>query len=117
MDRETCNYIVMNTEGVEAAILLSEGRPVAWHSRRTIQIDAVAAVAAGLVSVALSLHLFDPAAAGASMLFETEFGALHIRPATPETLLVLCLAGNYRLRAIEQVIGRVLDHQTTSYRM
>lgn len=109
MDRNTCAYIVANTEGVEAAILLSGGRPLAWHCRREIPITEVASISAGLLSIAQELHLFDPTAPEASMHFETKFGALNIRSVRPDTQLVLCLAGSYVTQAIDQIVHRILN--------
>lgn len=108
MDRNTCAYIVANADGVEAAILLSNGRPHAWHCRKETPVDEIASIGAGLIAIAQELHLFDPNATDASMLFETKFGALNIRAVDSATQLVICLKNGYIVQTIDRIVNRIL---------
>jgi predicted regulator of Ras-like GTPase activity (Roadblock/LC7/MglB family) len=107
MHVKECEYIVNNAEAVEAAILLSNsGLPLAWHAQNDQLIDEVASISGGLLAIARELHLFDSASVS-SMVFQTTFGALHIRTIDSTTLLVLCLTKGYSFLVINRILQKL----------
>ncbi len=109
MNRKDCESIISAVPSVEAAIIMGgNGLPLAWHTRYDVQIDEITSICAGCMSIAGELHLFDPSS-NSSMLFETQFGALSIRTIGLDTVLVLCIAGDYSLLTIDRILEGIVS--------
>lgn len=109
MHQKECEDLVASSDAIEAAIVLSDnGLPLVWHTRINAPIEEVASMSAGLIAAARELHLFDTET-NASMLFETDFGALSIRTLPNATLLVLLLTKGYSFLSIDRTVRKCID--------
>lgn len=107
MNRQTCEYFVASDPSVEAAIIISgNGFPLAWRTRRDTSVEEVLSVCAGLLATVRELHLFDTSS-DSSMVFETDFGALHISTIDADSLLVLCLTEGYSFLKINRCLEKL----------
>jgi|GEM_PF-4086108 len=107
INHKTCEYIVTNSESIEAAIMMSgSGLALAWHSKKDTPVDEIVSICSGLLGAAGELNLFDTGS-DALMMFETAFGALMIRTIDPDSLLVLCLAEGYSVIAVNRLLRQL----------
>ena len=108
MHEKECEYLVKNADAVEAAIIVStSGLPLAWYTKNDQQIDEITSISGGLLAVARELHLFDTTSVS-SMVFQTTFGALHIRTIDTNSLLVLCLTSGYSFLVINRILQQLI---------
>jgi hypothetical protein len=110
MKQHQCELIVTSVDFIEVAIILSYNTDPVWFSRSYKSLDEHISIVQNLITFSNALHLFDNSA-GASMTFETTFGALNIRSIDPESVLALFLIDGFSLRTIDLKLKNILaDH-------
>jgi hypothetical protein len=110
MIQQQCELIVTTINCSEAAIVFSFGTDPVWFTRSYKPVDQLIIIAQNLITLSNDLHLFDNSP-GASITYETSFGALYIRSVDSESLLILCLIEGYSLPDIEVQLKKLLSNE------